>query len=88
MVKGKGTLANNILQGKVEGKTPRGRPAGQWLDDVQEWAGLTLNEMWQNPPTGPCGLEKTYQSCCPQWTELSMAFKKTTFAEILHMTDT
>ena len=45
----KGTMANNILKGKVEMKRSRGRPARQWLEDVQEWTGLSLNEMWREP---------------------------------------
>ena len=36
-VRAKRTLANTILQGKVEGIRSRGRTARQWLDDVKEW---------------------------------------------------
>ena len=39
LVIAKGKLVNKILQGKVEGKSSRGRPARQ-LDDVKEWTGL------------------------------------------------
>ena len=42
----KGTLANAILQGKVQGKTIRGRAGEQGLGDVKEWTGLSLNDMW------------------------------------------
>ena len=45
--RGKGTLANTILQGNAEGERSRGRPARQWLDDVKEWTGLSSNEMWR-----------------------------------------
>ena len=31
---------------KVERKRSRAR---QWLDDVKEWTGLRLNEMWRKP---------------------------------------
>ena len=43
------TLTNTILQDDVEGKISRGRPARQWLDDVKEWTGLSLNKMWREP---------------------------------------
>ena len=49
MVQAKETLANTILQGKVAGERLRGRPARQWLDDVKEWTGLSLHEMWKEP---------------------------------------
>ena len=39
-------MANTVLQGEVEGNGSRGRPVRQWLDDVKEWTGLSLNEMW------------------------------------------
>ena len=32
----KGSLANTMLQNKVEGKRLRGRPVRQWSDDVNE----------------------------------------------------
>ena len=44
-----GTLANTVLQGKVERKRSRERPARQWLDDVNEWTRLSLNEMGREP---------------------------------------
>ena len=45
----KGTRENTILQSKVEVKRLRVRLAKQWLDDVKEWTGLSLNEMWNEP---------------------------------------
>ena len=54
------TLANTILQGKVDGKISRGRPARLWLDDVKDEFELYLETV-----RGPCGLEKVCQSCCP-----------------------
>ena len=41
----KGTLVNTIFQVKKL----RGRPARQWLDDVNEFTGLRLNEIWMEP---------------------------------------
>ena len=48
--KAKATLANTVLQGKVEEKISRGGPeARQWSDDVKEWTGLSSNKMWREP---------------------------------------
>ena len=38
-----------ILQGEVEGKISRGRPAKQWLDDVKELTWLSSNDIWKEP---------------------------------------
>ena len=35
------TLANTILQGRVEGSRKRGRPKRNWMDDVYEWTGMS-----------------------------------------------
>ena len=48
-MRARGTLANTILQGKVEGKRSRERTARQWVHDVKEWTGLSLNQMWREP---------------------------------------
>ena len=29
-----------ILEGKMHGKKPRGRPRRMWMDDITEWTGL------------------------------------------------
>ena len=29
-----------ILEGKMSGKKPRGRPRRIWMDDITEWTGL------------------------------------------------
>ncbi|KAI8512663.1 hypothetical protein Bbelb_093020 [Branchiostoma belcheri] len=34
-----------VLQGKVEGARPRGRPRRSWITDLKEWTGLTANQM-------------------------------------------
>ena len=38
-----------VVRAKVEGKRPRGRPVRQWLENVDEWTGLSSNEMWREP---------------------------------------
>ena len=35
-------LEKNIVEGMVDGKRRRGRPAAGWLDDIKEWTGLTV----------------------------------------------
>ena len=32
----------NILEGKLEGKRPRGRPRAQWCDNIKEWTGYSM----------------------------------------------
>ena len=49
MMKENGTMANTILQSKVERKRTRGRPARQWLDDVKEWTGLSSDAIGREP---------------------------------------
>ena len=34
---------------EVESERSRGIPARQWLDDVEDWTWLSLNEMWREP---------------------------------------
>ncbi|KAI8515809.1 hypothetical protein Bbelb_066220 [Branchiostoma belcheri] len=41
----KGTLSHTVLQGKVEGARPRGRPRRSWITDLKEWTGVTANQM-------------------------------------------
>ena len=35
-------LSKDILQGKVPGKRPKGRPRKQWTDGPKQWTGLSL----------------------------------------------
>ena len=44
-MRAKGTLANTILQGIVDGTRSRGRPRRQWLNDIEKWTGLTLTQL-------------------------------------------
>ena len=63
-----GSLANTVLQGKVDGKRSRGRPARQWLDNGMDKVELECDV---GRAREPCGLEKACQSCCHQRIELS-----------------
>ena len=35
-------LSKDILQGRVPGKRPKGRPRKQWTDGLKQWTGMTL----------------------------------------------
>ena len=52
----KQALAKVMIEGRVEGERPRGRPKRQWIDDLKEWSGLSMEclrkeatnrEMWR-----------------------------------------
>ena len=45
VMRAKGTLANIILQGTVEGTRKRGRPKRMWKDDVKDWTGRTMGDL-------------------------------------------
>ena len=45
VMRAKGTLANTILQGSVEGSRGRGRPRRQWVNDIEKWSCLELCEL-------------------------------------------
>ena len=64
-VTAKGTLANTVVQGKVEEKRSRGCQQNTNLDDVKQWTWLHWNEMPRNP-------EHRVSVVLPQPTELSM----------------
>ena len=49
LVKNLARGTTTILQGRVEGKGSRDRLARQWLYDVKEWTGLSLNNMRREP---------------------------------------
>ena len=36
-VKRRGNILTTALEGKIEGKRPRGRPRNMWMTDVKEW---------------------------------------------------
>lgn len=37
-------ITKQFLEGRVNGKRPRGRPATIWMDDIRAWTGLTATE--------------------------------------------
>ena len=38
------SIRKNILEGKMEGRRPRGRPQAQSCDNIKEWSGHSLAE--------------------------------------------
>ena len=38
-IKRKKNLLTTSLEGKLEGKRPRGRPRNMWMTDIKEWTG-------------------------------------------------
>ena len=45
VIRAKGSLANTILQGMVEGSRPRGRPRRQWTNDIETWTGHKVQSL-------------------------------------------
>jgi hypothetical protein len=45
VTRAKGTLANIILQGTVEGNRKRVRPKRIWMDDVKAWTGRKTGDL-------------------------------------------
>jgi hypothetical protein len=45
VTRAKGTLANIILQGTVEGNRKSGRPKRIWMDDVKDWTGRKTGDL-------------------------------------------
>ena len=37
----KDNIQKMLIEGKVEGKRPRGRPRRGWTSDIKEWAGMS-----------------------------------------------
>ena len=40
-IKRKQNVLTKALEGKLEGKRPRGRPRNTWMSDIKEWTGQT-----------------------------------------------
>ena len=36
------SIMKNIVEGKLEGTRPKGRPRAQWTDNIKKWSGLSL----------------------------------------------
>jgi hypothetical protein len=45
VTRAKGTLADIILQGTVEGNRKRGQPKRIWMDDVKDWTGRKTGDL-------------------------------------------
>ena len=43
-IKRKGNILTTALEGKMEGKRPKGRPRNTWFADIKEWSGLEGRE--------------------------------------------
>ena len=43
-IKRHNTILRTILEGKVEGTRPRGRPRYKWTDNIKKWSGLSMAE--------------------------------------------
>lgn len=42
-----GQLLLDVVEGGVEGKTPRGRPRRKWWDDLLEWTSISSEEAFK-----------------------------------------
>ena len=43
-IKRKNNILTTALEGKLEGKRPRGRPRNNWFGDIREWTKLSAHE--------------------------------------------
>ena len=43
-IKRKNNLLTTSMEGKVQGRRPRGRPRNNWIGDVKEWTGLPASD--------------------------------------------
>ena len=39
-------MCTSILHGRIDGTRRRGRPRRRWTDDVLDWSGMSIAEMW------------------------------------------
>ena len=44
LIKRKNNLLTISMEGKVQGRRPRGRPRNNWVGDVKEWTGLPASD--------------------------------------------
>ena len=66
VVRAKGTLANTVLLGKVEGKRSRSRPEILWLDDVKECTGVARIFIWRGHPA----LHQSFEAVADSWVSV------------------
>ncbi|GFR98994.1 endonuclease-reverse transcriptase [Elysia marginata] len=38
------SFLKDVLEGKIEGSTPRGRQRRRWIDDITEWTGKDIDQ--------------------------------------------
>ena len=67
VVKAKGTLANTILQGTVEGTRKRGRPKRIWMDDIKDWTGRNVEELLRLAENRSVWSRVVMNIASPQW---------------------
>ena len=62
------SIMKTILEGKVEGKRPQGRPRAQWCDNIKQWTGRSLadctrmaedRDLWRRASSQPLGRDGT-----------------------------
>ena len=67
VVRAKGTLANIILQGTVEGRRKRGRPKRIWMDDIKDWTGRNVEELLHLAENRSVWSRVVMNIASPQW---------------------
>ena len=67
VTRAKGTLANIILQGTVDGSRKRGRPKRIWIDDIKDWTGRTVGELLRLAEDRAAWSKMIMVTASPQW---------------------
>ena len=40
-------LVKHVVFGKIDGRPRRGRPCREWLDDIKDWCGHSVQDLFQ-----------------------------------------
>ena len=85
------SMMRNLLEGKMQGKRPKGRPHAQWADNIKEWTGRSLKECtrlaknrdaWRSLSRQPLNaVERTQESKVSKY-KLSIGIHRDTFQPI------